>query len=379
MSAKSSFDRYAFLSGLNELKPLLESRVQQAKTQRRLPQSSIDDLEAAGVFKLLKPARWGGLEAPLDVFFDTLVSLSRVCPSSAWVSAVLSVHAWHLALFSEEAQHEVWEDPQARICSSYAPTGVLEEVAGGYYLSGCWPYSSGSDYCDWALLGSSGKDSLILLVPKTDIRLEDVWHVSGLQGSGSNNIVVDHAFVPTHRVLKFIDGYNVGSAPGCALNTAPLYRIPFGQIFARAVSAAALGIAEACLAISIDIWKTKGKANDTTKVLCAGVATKLDCLNSQVRHDMNRLMASFDENPNLSLLDRALVRHNAAYMVEQCSQLVNDLFAAHGSGAIFETHPMHRFFQDLLAVKSHLVNRIERPAQNFGSLLLNEANTDLYL
>ena len=73
------------------------------------------------------------------------------------------------------------------------------------------------------------------LLPRSDYRIDDNWHVAGLKGTGSKDIVVEDAFVPEHRTHRLIDGFKRQS-PGNAVNPAPLYRLPFGQVFVRSVS-----------------------------------------------------------------------------------------------------------------------------------------------
>ena len=70
------------------------------------------------------------------------------------------------------------------------------------------------------------------LVPRSDYQIDDNWHVAGLKGTGSKDIVVEGAFVPEHRTHKLIDGF-MRKSPGNAVNPSPLYRLPFGQIFVR--------------------------------------------------------------------------------------------------------------------------------------------------
>ena len=90
------------------------------------------------------------------------------------------------------------------LCSSSLSTGksTITPVDGGYRLSGRWEFSSGCDSASWLMLGVSGiGERNWVLVPHSDYQIVDTWFVSGLRGSGSNDIVVDDVFVPHHRVL----------------------------------------------------------------------------------------------------------------------------------------------------------------------------------
>ena len=75
--------------------------------------------------------------------------------STAWVLGVVGIHPFQLALYDDKAQNEVYgDDPDTLVSSSYAPLGQVEVVDGGFKLSGHWQWSSGSEHCEWALLGA---------------------------------------------------------------------------------------------------------------------------------------------------------------------------------------------------------------------------------
>src|SRR5262245_33341804 len=231
-----------------ELAPVLAQRVPEADRLRRVPDATIAEFKEAGVFKMLQPSRWGGLEVDPKTFFEVQWTIAAACPSSAWVLGVVAVHNWQLALFDPKAQDEVWgEDSSTLISSSYAPTGKITRVEGGYRISGRWSFSSGCDHCQWVFLGGfvppegdqKAPDMRTFLVPRSDYKIDDNWHVAGLKGTGSKDIVVENAFVPEHRTHRLIDGY-FRKSPGNATNTAPLFKLPFGQIFVRSVSTSAI-------------------------------------------------------------------------------------------------------------------------------------------
>src|SRR5262245_13150026 len=120
-----------------ELAPTLRERAARASELRRLPDETIADLQAAGLFRLLQPARWGGIEVDPGLFVDVQIALAAACPSTAWVFGVVGVHSWQLALFPLAAQEEVWgADSSTLISSSYAPTGKVERADGGYRIRG---------------------------------------------------------------------------------------------------------------------------------------------------------------------------------------------------------------------------------------------------
>lgn len=64
-------------------------------------------------------------------------------------------------------------------------------------------------------------------MPRTEWTIEDDWHGAGQAGIGSKTVVIDKpVLLPMHRRLMFLQAAS-GKAPGTAVNTNPLYSIPF--------------------------------------------------------------------------------------------------------------------------------------------------------
>ena len=146
--------------GVSELLPVLRERAQETEDARVVPAESVKALAETGFFRLLQPARFGGLEADPVTFLTAVRLIASACGSTGWVASVLGVHPWQLALFPPQAQEEVWGgDPGTRMSSSYAPTGQAQAVAGGHRLSGRWSFSSGCDHATWVLLGAIVADA----------------------------------------------------------------------------------------------------------------------------------------------------------------------------------------------------------------------------
>ncbi len=227
---------------------------------RRVPDAAWKLLLDGGFVRALQPARWGGGEVELLEFLDAVGELSRANPSVGWVAGVIGVHPWQLALFEDEAQRDMWgDDPTTMHSSSYNPTGTAVAVDGGYHVSGRWSFSSGCDHCRGVNLGAvvrneRGPDGIpdfrSFLLLAGDYRIDDTWHVAGLRGTGSKDIVVDGVFVPAYRTQSHTD-YAMGRAlPGQALNDGPLYRLPWSVVFNMAVAASVYGAAQGF----VDTW-----------------------------------------------------------------------------------------------------------------------------
>jgi 3-hydroxy-9,10-secoandrosta-1,3,5(10)-triene-9,17-dione monooxygenase len=385
----------ALVASARELAPRLAARHAQADALRKLPDETIADLKRAGFFRILQPKRWGGYELDAQTFFDVQVELARACGSTAWVFGIVGVHAWQLALFDERAQREVWgEDSSTLISSSYAPTGTVERVDGGYKLSGRWSFSSGSDHCQWVFLGgfaptaadAKAPDMRTFLLPRSDYRIEDTWHTIGLRGTGSNDIVVDNVFVPEYRTHRMMDGFRCAS-PGHAVNPGSLYKLPFGQLFVRSVSTTSIGLADAALETFLATASQRIGAGDGAKVaidpqvqrVAAEAATVLDEVKLVLQRNVASLQAYADraEPPPVPL--RVRYRYASSHAADRCAQLVSTLFNACGGRAIFLGHPLQRAWLDANAARAHYANNPDKSARNFGAVELSQPNTDFFI
>ncbi len=383
------------LDRVRNLASVVESRVREAESLRCLPESTIRDFHDAGLFRIVQPQRYGGYALSPAVLFEAQVELGAVCPSTAWVLGVLGVHSWQMALFPLEAQEEVWgEDDTTLISSSYAPTGKIERAPGGYRVSGRWSFSSGCDYARWVFLGGfvppegpdSRPDMRTFLLPRSDYRIDDTWHVSGLKASGSKDIVVDGAFVPEYRTHRLMDGFKQNS-PGNLHHSSPIYRLPFGQIHVRSVSTPALGAALGALRHYRERTATRLAATDQSKVAedptpqltCAQAAADLDTELTILRRNFQELLSAAETQQPLPLERRIQFRFESARAAGTALRVVDQLHLTSGARAIFLDNPLQRFFQDVHAIRAHYANNPEPPGRNWGRVQFGSKNQDFFI
>jgi 3-hydroxy-9,10-secoandrosta-1,3,5(10)-triene-9,17-dione monooxygenase len=377
------------------LLPALRERQALGDELRRIPDETIADFKAARFFDMLKPSRFGGLEVDPKTFFDVQTTIATACPSSAWVLGVVAVHAWQLALFTGEAQDEVWgRDREALISSSYAPTGKVTRAPGGFRISGRWSFSSGCDHCQWIFLGgmapseTEGKppEMRTFLLPRKDYRIEDNWHTAGLKATGSKDIVVDDVFVPEHRTHRLVDGFKCKN-PGNALNPSPLYRLPFGQVFVRSVSTSAIGMAIGALEIFRESAAKRVAAGDGSKVaeeqatqhVVAHASSVIDEVRLVLHRNFDEMMALARDGQEIPLERRVRFRYDSSAAVAKCVEVIDEMFTASGGRAIFLGAPILRFFLDAHAARAHYANNPDKPSRNFGSVQLGLKNADYFL
>jgi 3-hydroxy-9,10-secoandrosta-1,3,5(10)-triene-9,17-dione monooxygenase len=353
--------------------PALRARSAACVAGRDVPAQSIADMQEAGFFRILQPKRWGGYEMHPNVFYDVQKALAEGCMSTGWMYGVVGCHPYEIALFHEEAQAEVWgENTATLVSSSYQPVGKVTPVEGGYRLSGRWGFSTGSVHCQWVVLGAmvpptepgGAPDMRAFLLPRADYTIDtDSWHVFGLQGTGSHDVIVDDVFVPEHRTHRSVDGF-LCTNPGQVTNPGPLYTLPWAQVFMRSVSTAAFGGARAAISAAREIAETRvstntGKASKNDPFLLAAIArahAEVTEMEMTLRMTFEDLMGYADRGEAIPMEKRTLYAYNSASVVRRMADLVDDMFKLLGGRAIYTDSPIIQPWLDLHAGRAHVAN-----------------------
>jgi 3-hydroxy-9,10-secoandrosta-1,3,5(10)-triene-9,17-dione monooxygenase len=373
----------AVLDGVRDLLPGIRERADEAERLRVVPEASIKELEEVGFFRLLQPRRFDGLEAdPVD-FYTAVRDIASACGSTGWVSSVVGVHPWQIALFPEEAQQAVWGDDTAtRASSSYAPTGKATVADGGYRLSGKWSFSSGCDHCAWVLLGGlvfsdEGQvvDFKTFLLPRADYTINDVWHVIGLSGTGSNDIVVDDVFVPEAFTLSMGDtGRCFG--PGQERNTSDLYKLPFHSIFTGTITTPIIGMAMGAYAEHVEMQQKRVRAaylgekaslDPFAAVRIARASSEIDAAWALLVNNIREEQACVANGEKIPLGLRLRVRRDQVLGTQRAIDAIDSLFEASGGRALAEGTYLQRAWRDAHAGRVHAANDPERALQMYGA------------
>ncbi len=366
------------------LVPTLRERAAQTEAQRQVSRATIDDLHRAGLWRILRPARFGGVYVDLGAIIDVSAELGRGCASTAWVYINLVSHNWMLPMWPAQAQEDIWgENPDALIGSTLVfPAGKLEPANGGYLFSGRWPYASGVDNSDWIMLGAmlqvDGKAaSRIVIVRVRDIEIIDTWHVAGLAGTGSKDVACANLFVPAHMVFdpgEAREGHapNVGSLAGDA------YRLPLFPFIPHLVAGPILGIARgayedfvARLQTQTSIYNRSRLADHTTlqmKLAKAGVL--IDSARLLLRENFAEAHTQVAAGSRSTMLDRARWRRDATHAANVCVRAVDLLYGVSGATANYLDNAMQRRFRDAHAAMAQIHLSWDINAPEFGRVAL---------
>jgi alkylation response protein AidB-like acyl-CoA dehydrogenase len=364
-------------------------RAAKCESDCRVSDEAVQLFRATGLHKTLLPAAYGGYEMGFSALLETSFAIGKVCASSAWVCGLYMVHGWLGALFPKQAQDEMWgEDPGAFISGSYAPIGKATLAQGGYRLSGRFPFSSGTPGAAWNLcgamlpIGPEGKPvPAFTLVPKAAYTIDwESWRPVGLAGTGSFDVIVEDAFVPEHRVLRFSDA--VGStAPGAETNSNPLYRISLLTGVPFALAMPAVGAAAGSLERFIEenkVRQTHGavvlggkKIADfqTIQKRVGEAAARIDACRLVAKHATDAAEREARRDGKSSMEMRLLGRRSQSFIANEAKTAIDLIFDAAGGRCLQHGHPLQRAWRDVAAINHHISLNFDAVMSMYGQFV----------
>jgi 3-hydroxy-9,10-secoandrosta-1,3,5(10)-triene-9,17-dione monooxygenase len=295
---------------------------------------------------------------------------------------VLGVHPWQIALFADDAQRAVWgEDSTVRVSSSYAPMGKALIADGGFRLSGRWSFSSGCAHASWVLLGglvhnAEGQivDFRTFLVPRDSYEIVDVWNVVGLAGTGSNDIVVEEAFVSEAFTLSMGETGRC-QGPGQAVNTGELYRLQFHSLFTTTITTPIIGMARGAYDEHVRMQRNRIRASYGEKasldpfaaVRVASAGSEIDAAWALLMTNIREQQAYVARGERIPIAQRLRVRRDQVLGTQRAIDAIDSLFEASGGRALASGTPLQRAWRDAHAGRVHAANDPERALQMYGA------------
>ena len=250
------------------------------------------------------------------------------------------------------------------VATSFAGSGIAAaRERGGYRISGRWPFSSGVDYCGWAILVAKlPPDGAphYLAVPLSDCRVVDCWNATGLAGTGSNDIVVEDAFVPGHRIAPWL-ALCAGKGPGCAVNPGYLYRLPQMAVFSFNLIGVAIG---AALGAVEHLTATLRPTSSATGAPLAGQQSiqlrvaeslaEIDAAHALVERNRREIVDWAERDAMPAVEERVRYRRDNAFAAMACCRAIERVQPILGGRGLAAGDPVNRAWRDANAVARHI-------------------------
>src|SRR5262247_4332752 len=199
------------------LRPVIRGYREEVECDQRLPQTLVEQLHAAGFYRLVLPRALGGLQVDPLTYLRVVELVSEGAGSVGWNLANNSIVQLITLGLPDEGVHEIYAHGADTVIAGTAVPGGGQAVpvAGGYRVSGRWRFGSGCRESSWMLgsfqildggqprRSSDGTPAYWRGVfPRAEVQIvEGSWDVSGLRGTGSFDWTVEDVFLPERRTM----------------------------------------------------------------------------------------------------------------------------------------------------------------------------------
>ncbi|GGF17579.1 acyl-CoA dehydrogenase family protein [Subtercola lobariae] len=375
------------LERARELVPGLRERLFETARLRHLPQVTIDEAEAAGLFRLITPVSLGGAGGGVPEYVELLRTLARADMSAAWTLGFFTAHAWIAAQYPEKAREVMFADGKIpKIAAVGRPPGRAVPVDGGFRVTGAWSYASGvmnADYAQVPAIIDGEHEASVFMVPVAEIEIIDTWFMSGMQGTGSNNLKLDDVFVPEYMVDKF-DAFNHRRSPEERVHPEEMYTYMLGDFLLFIFPTIIVGAAETVL----EEYRLR---LDTRRSLLTPPEVQAETVAAQLRYARaisllrvaqtvlaNAVELSVQANRESTEDKTAELRANLKLDCLSLSKAAWDavVLVVRGSGtAVFKSEDItQRFMHDIATALTHVTIDEDAMQTRAGQILLGRAN-----
>ena len=374
-----------YVARAEALAPLIREHADDAERQRRLPRVVADAMSDAGLYRIAASAEQLGGGADAVTQIKVIEAVSRVDGSTGW-NLMIGIETYSLMIAGLMRNRELIEDPRVIIAGSTASVGKATPVDGGYRVSGHWKFVSGCHnaglFGGLVNLLDDGPDApppnvvpSMAMLPAAEIEILDTWHVSGLRGSGSHDVVVENVFVPTTRILASI-GTPTPSSDHMPRNS----RLAYNKV------GVALGIARSAIDTFVDLAGNKIPRFTSRQLRDRGFAqravaeaeVRLRAGRALVFELVREMWAKAQAGETIHREEIAMFQIACSASVRGCIEAVDHVAQAAGTSANPIDSPLERPIRDVRVVGQHLTVAPHH-IEDGGRLLLGVPAQDMML
>jgi indole-3-acetate monooxygenase len=378
-------DGTAILANARAAVSALREEAAENERRRRLTERSVETLRSTGVFRMAMPRSWGGPELDPFTQLQIIETLSVADGSAGWCAMVGSDGGFYSANLDDDVGRALYGDLDTVTAGFVMPGGGrLRRVDGGYYLSGRWPFGSGSTHADVIVAGAHVYDGgepvadgegtpqwRVAMLPADGYEILDTWDVTGLAGSGSHDYTTTDTFVPAGQTFRFGEPRRGGALyawPG--LFIIKLLGVPLG------IARAALDTAEAILQDKILMPEMRPARGDPrVRAAVARAEAMVGSARSYAFDVVGALWTPLQAGVEPSRRTRAAVGGSIPHVARTCREAVRLVADTVGSASIHRSSPLERQLRDLTTLCQH---RLTQPSllEVVGGLWFDHTDTN---
>jgi indole-3-acetate monooxygenase len=358
----------AIITTARDLHPVLAARSDEIERARRLPADIAQLLARAGLYRMFVPKSHGGAECDPASGLRAIEAVSEADAACGWCVMIAATSAMKSAYLEPAIAREIYGNPLTISGGVFAPMGKAIPEGDGYRVTGRWSWVSGAANCAWLsggaviieegkpkLLANGFPDSRMVIFPAAQAQLLDTWHVAGLNGTGSCDMVVEDLFVPHSHSVSLIS--DKPREPGA------LYRFPTFGLLACGIAAVMLGNARAAVRDLVELAGAK-KPQGSRRTLAertgaqaslAEAEAKLRAARAFFYETINDAWSTTVSGDPLAIEDRAALRLAATHATRASADVVRAMYDLGGGSALFLSSPLQRRFRDAHAGTQHMM------------------------
>ena len=380
MSASTSTARTGteVISAVSDVAAHFHARRAETDAGRRIPLASMDELREAGMLRMLVPRARGGLELTIRNLVDATTAAARGCPSTGWCGGQMAFAALVFAASPIEVQEVVWaRTPDIRTASTAQGLTAVPEP-GGYVLSGRGAFASGIDHADWLYLGApiirdgQGPEMRFFILAKEKVQVLDTWETTAMRGTGSNTVVVQDVFVPEAFSVRHAD-LREGTTPGAAINTNPMYSLPWVTVVPLIYLSTMLGTVQVAYEAMVEALNSKRSPNGLRTADSEEVQLQVSFAGARIDAAqvlLHRLADRADAARTYTVKDRAMATRDASFATSQLVEAIDEVLAISGTGGFGDTSVIGQSWSDIHFASTHQSLSKRLAGSRFGRMEL---------
>ncbi|HEU4430532.1 MAG TPA: acyl-CoA dehydrogenase family protein [Myxococcota bacterium] len=350
-----------------ELAPLLTAHRDETERDRRLPAQIVERLLETRLVRMAIAQPYDGLEVPTFEALEVYEVLAAAEASGAWIVWNNSLPCLLSRFLGAAARAELFADARWLYANSTRPTGKAVVDGDGYRVSGRWSLVSGCELAEWIalacivhdgdaprMLAPDVPEQRLAYVRRGEVEILDTWHVGGLRGTGSHDVVVADVRVSHARTISPADDATLDR---------PIGRVPITCTMAAGFASQALGMAEMALRTLIALAGTKANVEagpgmrdrPPVQALIARQTAALDAARSHLRRRTGELWSSAETGVRPSLHEISAGWAAAHHAIDAARTTLDGAYAAAGTTSLYSVCPLERAHRDLHAMLRHVV------------------------
>jgi len=265
-AADSSAPQTPLAEVASQFLPRIRDLARKMELDRRLDDDLVEDMEAAGLFSVIVPKRWGGAGLGPHELNEVMETVARGDVSTAWVTGFYNFHNWFLCRFPLEVQEELYAGRASVRCAAILSSpGTTERIGDQLRVNGRWGYATGMLHASHALVPVTIDDGLFwVIVPREKLEIIDDWDVAAMSATESVTIVAKDTVIPETWAMPFAKMMSATDHAGM-FHGEEVMRLPFSAL-TSAISSLYVGALDAAVEISRERLNSASGVNSPPRI-----------------------------------------------------------------------------------------------------------------